>query len=490
MGEAAWRITCAAVLSVEPAAKSVTPEQMHMVMMCVLRLNEAMFWMQDTVKEGRASAAVSKLRLDVSEKMQMLVGHGDFVADQLGGGARPNRVSLDEENAVAAAAAASAASAAAADGDMNASPITSAPVSRAAAATLPTHPSRSFDVGFIACTMLVLLQAWKKQESARHPSATDIFANISLASRKCLFYGCKDLLVDDTGVEIFGVTLDDTTVVPPKTTPLPDPSSMNWREWAVVMQHPGLLDSLTTKKLGDASKTWLLTQALTINTIKNDTQWLPEGFATAGYVFADFSSSSSSSSSGTAIPDTARSLTSALISKPVPVDNDFFLLSVADIDSATADNAASASESIVASACERDFVYADALGIGFRSILLAGKSAIESAIITCAPLPLPLDSQATIARVGRRSDSVRMAMGMEEGPGRRRRKLKLVTVCGDYLNAVEARLGPNEVGAQQDADVTALISGDCDDGGASNDHFANLLPAGFSPSKKRPSLSM
>jgi hypothetical protein len=461
LGEAAWRITCASVLSVDPSSKTVTQEQMQMVLSGVTRLNEAMFWVQDSVKEGRASAAVAKLRADVQEKLHMLIGQSDAE-----GGSTRRRSSIDGDAADAGAAVEGA--------DMNAAALP-APPPRSAAASPTPAPPQPFNTGFIACTLLVLLQAWKKQESARHPSATDIFANLSMASRRCLIYGCKDLLLDDNGAEIFGVVMEDGAVFPLNSTPLPDPNSMNWREWAVVLQHPGLLQSLTSKKLGAACMMWMLAQVLTVNTIKNDSQWLPEGFATSGYVFADFSSSSSAAAS-TESPAGAN-------------DNDFFLVSSADAHDAIADGAVAACNAVVAAACERDLMYADSLGVGFRTILLAGKSAVESALLTRAPFSLPLHAEADVIRGGDDGDCVRMAIGMEEGPGRRRRKLKLVAYCGEYSYAKEARNVPNEIGIQRsEGQVTAdaVVAGD----EAADDSFASLMPAGFSPTKKRPSLSV
>lgn len=465
LGEAAWRITCASVLSVEPSSKTVSQEQMQMVLSGVTRLNEAMFWMQDSVKEGRAAAAVAKLRADVQEKLHMLIGQSDAE-----GGTTSRRSSIDGDT--------SAADAAAEGADMNAA-ASSTPLPRSAAASSTSASSQPFNTGFIACTLLVLLQAWKKQESARHPSATDIFANLAMASRRCLIYGCKDLLLDDNGVEIFGVTMEDGAVFPLNSTPLPDPNSMNWREWAVVLQHPGLLQSLTSKKLGSACMMWMLAQVLTVNTIKNDSQWLPEGFATSGYVFADFSSLNGSSSSGAVATE----------SSAVANDNDFFLVSSADADDATADAAVAACNAVVAAACERDLIYADSLGVGFRTILLAGKAAVESALLTRAPFSLPPHAEADVIRGGNAGDCVRMAIGMEEGPGRRRRKLKCVAYCGDYANAKEARNGPNETGNQRSEDHVAAdadVAGD----NAADDSFASLMPPGFSPTKKRPSLSV
>jgi hypothetical protein len=466
LGEAAWRITCAAVLYVEPAAKSVTADQMQMVLAGVTRLNEAMFWVQDSVKEGRAAAAVAKLRFDVQEKLQMLIGQSDVVVEKLVG--KSIRRSIDDSAAASASALEAVKSAAA-------SPPAPPP---------PTTPQQPFNTGFIACTMLVLLQAWKKQESARQPSAADIFANLSLASRKCLIYGCKDQLLDSSGTEIFGVASEGGAVVPPNATPLPDPHSLNWREWAVVLQHPLLLDSLTNGSLGRASMTWMLSQVLTINTIKNDAQWLPEGFATSGYVFADFS--------GRGSPAAEQD---ASVAPQHAVDDGFFLVSRADTDAADAAASAASSAIVVAAACERDLTYADALGAGFRTILLAGKSTVDSAVAACAPLPLPLHMEAAILR-GRRTggDFVRMALGMEEGPGRRRRKLKLVTRCGDYVNAREARDAPvGDAGRPLTGNTLSAEVPRADDGAAAaaeQDDFSSLNPLASSLVKRRPSLSM
>ncbi len=237
----------------------------------------------------------------------------------------------------------------------------------------------------------------------------------------------------------------------------------------------------------------MLCQVLTINTIKNDTHWLPEGFATSGYVFADFSNSSAASNSA----DAAAAAGDAVVSdsSSASFDNDFFMVSKADADGDASDAAASLSDTIIASACERDFLYADALGSGFRAILLAGKSAVECAVATCVPLPLGVHEEAEALRCGQSGDCVRMSMGMEEGPGRRRMRLKLVTGCGDYSNAIEARTTVNEAvnasatstsNATTDAEAIEAVSLN---GNAANDSFASLLPAGFSPSKKRPSLS-
>jgi hypothetical protein len=454
-------MTCASVMSVDPSSKSVTAEQMQMALAGVTRLNEVMFWTLDTVKEGRAAAAVKKLRGDVQDKLQMLIGQSDLVVEKLVGGIKSNRKNSEDELLSPAAT--------------EMLPQVTSPLSRPAQqsptdtpASSPTLPSQPFSIGFIACTMLVLLQAWKKHEIARHPSAAHIFANLALASRKCLIYGCKDALIDENGEELFGVVLPDNSVSPPGATPLPHPSSANWREWAVVLQHVKLMESLTTGKVGEAVMTWMLAQLLTINTIKNDSQWLPEGFATCGYVFADFSISSSSEKS------TSTS------------DNLVFHADVTAFDIAAADAAAASSRIVVASACDRDFIYADALGTEFRTVLLAGKSAVDLAVQTCSPMPVPLHQLAENLRsLSNSCHCVRFAIGMEEGPGRRRRRLKLITGCGDYSNAREARDTPSESGAKTSPDVAGAVAA-----ADSNEEFAGLVPLGFSPTKKRPSLSM
>lgn len=468
VGEAAWRLTCAAVLSFDPSSKTVTAEQLKMALTAVTRLNDAMFWREDTVKEGRAAAAVTKLRVDVQEKLQLLIGQSDMVVEKLVGSVKGNRKLPEDESE--------------APSPLETSPSAAPSSSRVATPVTDTVPSPSsppsqpYSVGFIACTMLVLLQSWTKHAAARHPSCADIFANLALASRRCLKYGAFQFLVDETGTPLFGVTTLDGTVSPPGSTPLPDPGSSNWREWAVVLQHQNVLESLTTGNVGEASMTWMLSQLLTINTIKNDTQWLPEGFATAGYVFADISSGGGSAGDK-----------SANFSSGNKADISLFQAQATEGSTA----ATAASRSILDSARERDFAYAEALGAGLSFILTTGRSTVESAVATHAPQPAPLHTEAENLRaIGGSWDCVRFAIGMEEGPGRRRRKLKLVSGFGDYSNAKEARDAPDDSGSKlaTSTEEDSAVGGS--DDADSHEAFASLNPLGFSPSKKRPSLSM
>jgi hypothetical protein len=223
--------------------------------------------------------------------------------------------------------------------------------------------------------------------------------------------------------------------------------------------------------------TWMLSQLLTINTIKNDAQWLPEGFATAGYMFADVSGGGGGAGDK-----------SANLSSGNKADIGLFLAQVTEVN----DAAAAASRSILDSARERDFVYADALGAGLSFILTAGRSAVESAVATHAPRPAPLHTEAENLRaIGGSSDCVRFAIGMEEGPGRRRRKLKLVSCVVDYSDAKEARDAPDDNGFKLVTSVEEVYSAVADaDNADSHEAFASLNPLGFSPSKKRPFLSM
>ena len=120
---------------------------------------------------------------------------------------------------------------------------------------------------------------------------------------------------------------------------------------------------------------------------------------------------------------------------------------------------------------------------------------MDSAVAACAPLPLPLHLEAEILR-GRRTggDFVRMALVMEEGPGRRRRKLKLVTRCGDYVNAREARDAPvGDAGRPHAANSLSAEVSRADDGAAAaaeQDDFSSLNPLASGLVKRRPSLSM
>jgi hypothetical protein len=127
-------------------------------------------------------------------------------------------------------------------------------------------------------------------------------------------------------------------------------------------------------------------------------------------------------------------------------------------------------------------------------MLLAGKTAVESAVYSNSPQPLPpyLEAQ-KLRRLGCRGDGVRMALGMEEGFGRRRRKLKIVKNGGDYWNAREARDAPEDIYTPQAQEVASRA----DDGtvdradavSASTEKVASELHSSFAASKRKPSIS-